>query len=152
MSNLQAFLAGATKQAADDLIAAFERLPEDKRAWSPMGDARTALDQVAECAILNGFSAIALESRSWSDEAVKSYPAEKQRVLADPASITPLLVKNTDRAIAAIATMTDDELTRTVQTSFGPMTWDKIASYPYWNMKYHEGQINYIASMLGCLD
>ncbi len=25
-------------------------------------------------------------------------------------------------------------------------------NYPYWNMTYHIGQINYIASMLGCLD
>ncbi len=31
------------------------------------------------------------------------------------------------------------------------MTVAQIASYPYWNMCYHEGQINYIASMLGCL-
>ena len=45
MSNtLQEFLATATQKAADDLDAAFLRLPEEKRAWSPDGKARTALD------------------------------------------------------------------------------------------------------------
>jgi hypothetical protein len=31
------------------------------------------------------------------------------------------------------------------------MTLANIIAYPYWNMSYHEGQVNYIASMLGCL-
>jgi hypothetical protein len=28
------------------------------------------------------------------------------------------------------------------------MTLEQIMSYPYWNMCYHEGQVNYIAAML----
>jgi hypothetical protein len=34
---------------------------------------------------------------------------------------------------------------------WGPMTVSQILGYPFWNMCYHEGQINYIASMLGTL-
>jgi hypothetical protein len=31
------------------------------------------------------------------------------------------------------------------------MTPAQMITYPHWNMTYHEGQINYIASILGCL-
>ena len=31
------------------------------------------------------------------------------------------------------------------------MTLAQVIAYPHWNMSYHEGQINYIASMLGLL-
>ncbi len=34
---------------------------------------------------------------------------------------------------------------------WGPMTVAQMITSPHWNMTYHEGQINYIASILGCL-
>jgi len=39
-----------------------------------------------------------------------------------------------------------------VQMPWGMMTLAQIISYPYWDMSYHEGQINYLASMLVCLN
>jgi len=48
MSNtLHDFLSTATQKAADDLGAAYLRIPEDKRGWSPEGKARTALEAMA---------------------------------------------------------------------------------------------------------
>ena len=35
---------------------------------------------------------------------------------------------------------------------WGPMTIGRMITYPQWNMTYHEGQINYLASLLGCLE
>lgn len=49
--HLQRFLSQAGEKAAGDLEAALRRLPEDKWAWSAGGNARTAIDQVAECAL-----------------------------------------------------------------------------------------------------
>lgn len=151
MSSLQTFLAGATKQAADDLISAFERIPTDKQAWVPMGDARTALDQMAECAVLTDITGQMVESRTWLADVASSYPGEKEKLLKEPGTIGSVLAKGTERMIAAIATVSDEELDRSIPTAFGDMTWSRIISYPYWNMSYHQGQINYIASMLGCL-
>jgi len=34
----------------------------------------------------------------------------------------------------------------------GNQSLAEVMAYPYWNMSYHQGQINYIASLLGCLD
>ena len=52
----------------------------------------------------------------------------------------------------ALRGVEDDDLTTSVTLPWGPMTMSEIIAYPHWNMSYHEGQINYIASMLGCLD
>jgi len=148
---LQTYLESATPNAAKDLIAAFMRLPEDKRAWSPMGDARTALDQIAECAILNGYVAQTLKSHKFimGDD----YVGEKKRVQEDWDALKALFEENTANAVAAIAQTPDEDLDIQVTTPWGePMKLSQIAAYPFWNMCYHEGQINYIASMLGCLE
>lgn len=151
MSSVQAFLAEATRQAADQLIAAFERIPEDKREWSPIGGARTALDQLAECAILTGVTAELVEGRAWPAESANAYMEDKSKLVQDAAAIAPLLAKNTARVVAAIGTVTDSELEQKIDTAFGPMSWQQLITYPYWNMSYHLGQINYLGSMLGCL-
>ena len=62
MSNtMQEFLATATQKQAENLIAAFERLPEDKRGWKPDEKARSASNQFAECALLAGYTAALLK-------------------------------------------------------------------------------------------
>lgn len=155
MSNpFTAFMARAIAKASDDLVAAFERIPEDKRAWSPMGDARTALDQVAECAMLNGSTADLMRSRTWPEDFdMSQYFEAKAKVVAMgwPA-IQQMLKENTAKAIAAVNELNAEDLGQAINMPWGPMTVEQIASYPYWNMCYHEGQINYIASMLGCLE
>jgi hypothetical protein len=150
--SVQQFLADSAKQAAEDLIAALDRIPEDKRAWSAMGDARTALDQVAECALLNGTSAEVIVGRAWPENFdYAAYTQEKTKLAQDLGAVKSLLEENAAKVVAAILTLSDDELGMKIQTQFGSMSWTQIASYPYWNMSYHQGQINYIAAMLGCL-
>jgi len=150
--SIQQFLADSTKQAADELLAALKRVPEDKRAWSPMGDARTALDQVAECALLNGWTADVIRDRAWPQTMdMEGYVREKARIAQNPQEIEALLEGSAAKAIEAILGLSNEELGASVETSFGSRTWLQMATYPYWNMSYHQGQVNYIASMLGCL-
>ena len=151
-NTLQAFLAEATQKAADNLKTAVERLPEDKRTWSPQGDARSALDQAAEVAILNGATAELMKTRVFaSDFDFSEFERMKAELAKDWNAVKALLDVNTPKVIAAIQATSDEELGVQVQMPWGPMTLAQIISYPYWNMSYHEGQINYIASMLGCL-
>jgi uncharacterized damage-inducible protein DinB len=151
-NTLQGFLAEATKKAAADLEAAVLRIPEEKRSWSPQGDARTALDQAAEIAILNGSVTEIIKTRKWaSDFDMGEYERMKTELAKDWNAVKALLDVNTPKVIAAIQATSDEELGVEVQMPWGPMTLAQIISYPYWNMSYHEGQINYIASMLGCL-
>jgi uncharacterized damage-inducible protein DinB len=151
-NSLQEFLTRATGKVAEDLVAALERVPADKRNWSAMGDARTALDQIAECAILNGSTADLIQTREWTMSGdFAEYERNKSELAKDEAAVKSLLSQNTAKAIAAIKDVPDSDINVEVTTPFGTMTLAQIMSYPYWNMCYHEGQINYIASMLGTL-
>jgi uncharacterized damage-inducible protein DinB len=149
---LQGFFARATAKAKDDLIAAFLRLPEDKRAWSAMGDARTALDQISECAILNGATADMIMARAWTmGSDFKEYDRKRSELSKDWNGAKALLDENTSRVIDAMGKVSDDDLSVEIEFPWAKMTLSQVIAYPYWNMCYHEGQINYIASMLGCL-
>ncbi|RYX85765.1 DinB family protein [bacterium] len=151
-NHLQNFFADAAIKASQDIITALLRLPEEKRSWSPMGDARTAIDTVAECAILSGSTARLIETRVFAESFDNAnYARIKAELSQDFEALQSLLDSNTALVAAAIRSLPDEELKAEVMMPWGPMTLEQVCSYPYWNMSYHEGQINYIASMLGCL-
>lgn len=151
-NTLQNFLATATPKAAVDLEKALLRLPEDKRNWNAMGKARSALDMVAEAAILNDVTEI-VETRTFpSDFDLEEYEYSKQELAQNWDALRSLLHENAARTVATVQTLSADDLETPIQMPWGPMTLAQIIAYPYWNMSYHEGQINFIASMLGCLD
>jgi uncharacterized damage-inducible protein DinB len=151
-NTLQQFLAGATQKAAADLEAAVLRLPEEKRGWSPAEQSRSALDQAAECAILNGGVANLIQTRVFPQGFdFAAFEKTKQELAQDWSAVKALLDENTPKAIAAIGAVSDEDLGIEIQMPWGPSTLAQIISFPYWNMSYHEGQINYIASILGCL-
>jgi hypothetical protein len=153
-STLQGFLAMSTEKAAENFMAAVQRLPEDKRAWCPMGKARTAIDQAAELAILNGSTSNLLETRKWPENFDFNDYYAKKDALAEQGwgAVKALLEENTKKVVATIKSLKTEDLDLPIDMPWGPMSVSQIAAYPYWNMSYHEGQVNYIASMLGCLD
>jgi hypothetical protein len=152
MNTLQTFLSWSIPKASADLETALGRLPEDKRAWSAGGDARNALDMVAEVAILNGVTAGTIETRSgMNDFDWAAYTRHKAALCEDYPALKTLLDANTARVVEVVSALSDEDLTVEVQMPWGAMTLAQLASYPYWNACYHEGQINFLASMLGCL-
>ncbi|MCW3059839.1 MAG: hypothetical protein JWQ02_1660, partial [Capsulimonas sp.] len=68
-------------------------------------------------------------------------------------TLEALLRTNTERFCAAVRDLPDDRLNEEVELPFTPGKFpiSFTVSYCYWNMSYHEGQINYIASILGVL-
>jgi len=152
-SSMQSFLVEATKKQAEQLEAAMKRIPEDKRDWSPMGNARSAMDQYAECAILTGSTAKLIKVRSWDNQgSMDDYFNQKNDLAKDYNGAKKLMAENLPKIAEAIESVQDKDLDVKVDMPWGPMALKDIISYPYWNMSYHEGQINYIASMLGTLE
>lgn len=152
MNTLQTFLATAIPKATADLEAALMRLPEDKRNWSAGGDARSALDMVAECAILNGTGVQAIQTRAFpADFDWAAYARQKEELVADWPALKAMLDENTARIVEVVRALSDEDLSLEVSMFQSTMTLAQLASYPYWNACYHEGQINFIAFMLGCL-
>lgn len=149
---LQAFLIQATQKAADDVQAALLNLPEDKRDWQPAETSRTALDQLAEIAILTGHTADLIATGKWTLGAdFGGFVQAKAELSKDWPGIQELLKANLAKLNAALEAVPDSELDTLIDMPWGPMKMSQIIAYPYWNMTYHEGQINYIASLLGKL-
>ncbi len=143
------YLADATDQAAEALLTAFSLVPEDKLTWQAGPTNRSALDMVAECAILNGSTAAVVEAGQWVDVDFPAYVAEKEALVSRGKEATVALLKqNTARAVGALRAMNADNFATEMETQFGPMSMGRVAGYPFWNMTYHEGQINFIAMML----
>lgn len=152
MNTLQTFLTTAIPKATGDLETALMRVPEDKRNWSAGGDARSSLDMVAEIAILNGVTANTLRTQAFPAEFdFAAYTRDKTELAQDWPSLKAMLDENTSQVVDVIRALPDEALSAEVQMPWGLMTLAQLASYPYWNACYHEGQINFIASLLGCL-
>lgn len=149
---VQEFFAVASPKAAKDLEAALHRLPQEKRNASPGGKARTPADMVAECAILNGSTAEMLKTYRFPSFDPEAYEHQRNELCADEEKLIALLHENTVRAVTAIREVPDADLGIEIAMPWGSVTVAQLISYPFWNMGYHEGQINYLAAMLGCLD
>ncbi len=149
---IQEHLADATLKAASDLTAVFLRLPEDKRDWSPDEKARTALDQFAECAILCGYTAETITTKQLADGAMENFFTDKTELKTrDWEQVHALFQANVTQVTDAIRAVSEDDMGVEIAMPWGPMTLAQMITYPHWNLTYHEGQINYIASILGCL-
>ena len=150
MSNtLQTFLADATRRSATTIVEAIMRLPEDRRNWKPAEGARSALDQLAECALNHDYTAELIKTRHWGVPEQEIYLKEKQDLVDQgQGAIEKLLAESTERVVAVILAFPDDSLSEKVVMPFGEGELSGVLAYPYWNMSYHEAQINYIGSIL----
>lgn len=146
---IQDYAARTLEKGADDLIQAALRLPEDKQEWQPLDRGRTALNQMAECAFLNGLFTTVVEQRAWSD-------LDREQMARERAALNTLdkavatLRQNTARLAAAVRATPDEALGMTIAlppSLRGSRSLAECFLLPFWNMSYHEGQINYIASV-----
>lgn len=144
----------STQRALSDLGRAALAVPEEKRTWVPMGEARSVLDQMQEIAAASGWFRLLIEGRRAPDEtgdAIREGVNEARRL----ASVEACLEKahqSTAELCRVIAEFPDEELEDEVRMPFGggmSMTYAEVLSLHWWNMVYHLGQINSIQLMLG---
>ncbi len=146
---IQTLLAEGARRAATELETALMQLPADKRNWSAGGAARSAIDMVAEVALLNGDTAdMILTKTGLANFDADELNRRKAALDDDWPALKALLDENTARVAEAINASSDEDLTFEFAMPWGAMTMTQIIEYPYWNAKYHEGQINFIASLL----
>ena len=148
-TTVQGFLADATQKAAADLITALDLIPADKRGWQPGEKSRSALNQLAECAIINGATADAITTRSApTGDFMGSFFAMLETLARDEEGARALLATNTARLIDAIRATDSADLDREIAMPWGVMTLQAVSAVPYWNLTYHQGQITYISTMI----
>ena len=144
------FLISRTERQLDMLFAAARKLPEDKLDWQPAPGARSALSQLQEIATsVDAFwEAHAKREIVWSEESMAKWQAERSKLT----NLDELEAKTREshaRLFDFICTVTPQQLREEVKMPFpGQFDLAYILTYYFYNAAYHEGQINYIASIL----
>ena len=143
---VQEFAAQAVEKGAEDLIRVALKTPADRREWEPLGRGRTALNQVVECALINGGSVTLIETHAWPAEMADGWePAVAALDTLDKA--VDSLRENTVKFAASIRATPDDILELPIPLPWKTVTLAECFLIPYWNMAYHEGQITYIQTL-----
>jgi hypothetical protein len=136
-----ATMAFLLRQSYGDLITAAEKLG-DKIAWSPNDKGRTAQDQLTECGV---FAQMIVSFASGE-------PLETMDALAakidTPEKSLALCREFSEKLASLVETQTTDQLNTVVETPFGARSMVRFLMLCYWNNGYHEGQINYIATLI----
>jgi hypothetical protein len=158
MPSIQQQAIKMTKEAVNGLFKTAGHVPADKQNdWKPMGEARSTLSQVTECALTPHFFVQLLKGESID---FASPEADAKRKQAE-AAITSIEIaeeaarKNYEMFYAVIAEIPDSALDEEHSVPWNPtekVTTADVLFFPYWNIVYHIGAINYIQLLLGDTD
>ena len=148
MPDVRTLLINLNRQGAAKLEKAARELG-DRITWRPLDKGRSALNQVVECGAINLLGAQLLEK-----QAVPPFdPAMFERTYAEndtPEKAFALLAQGTDALVKAIEAFPEEKWEEKVTLPFGggmEMSFAEVALLNYWNMTYHEGQVNYIQTL-----
>lgn len=148
---LQDFIADQTLLALDYLFVQAKEVPGDKLSWKAMGEGRTVLDQLQECA----------SAPSSYNNIIRREPKEfidTDHEMRRAAKVTWLTVEKCEaecRQRTAILLETIREIPDAALSESVMMPWGEewklsdVAMMHYWNMVYHTGQICFIQTLLG---
>jgi hypothetical protein len=147
-----------TRDAGASLFASAHAMPEDKLNWSPMGDARTALHMLQECAYYLPTLAPWLSPGEGMSErfmAVAGPAMEESKSWDTLDKVEAAYNGYVEDTLATIRAVPDDDLNREVGVPWAQgetlPAW-KVMLTLYWNLVYHLGQINYIQTLYGDKD
>lgn len=143
MSTLQAL-----RQSAESLTKLITDMG-DKAAWSPLDKGRTALNQVAECALMTGACIGIIQAKAVPAFDWEAFGKAQAELEANPEALLAALTTNTDGLIAAIEGLSAEDAATEITMPWGATyTLAGLADVNYWNNTYHEGQINYIQTLI----
>lgn len=146
-----------TQEALASLFLAARHVPEDKRDWTAMGEARSVHALLYECTLTTPFYAAAAQGKMLEFAAL--VPDAETRELWRGRSEASIDLEGME----AVAQETFAELCQTLEAILDerlsevqphPMNPNKqvttadLLFLAYWNLVYHTGQINYIQTML----
>jgi hypothetical protein len=144
-----------TRKGMESLLRAVQFVPEEKRSWVPMGDARTPLDMLAECIqmcdVFEGF----LTSDEMPQVDRAAHMAIREGLLkqcGDLAEASKMAREGASHLCDVMLAVPNERLDRDFTLPMGGGMVVKgidLLFMPYWNMTYHVGQLNYIQMLLG---
>ena len=122
-------------------------LSEENREWKPLDKGRSAVSQLAECAVINETAARVVETGIW-DVALPVMTGPQVAALDTFEKALSGLRDGTAALVCAVRAAPDADLGRVITLPWGTAKLADVFLMPLWNMSYHEGQINYIGTLL----
>lgn len=124
-------------------------VPKDKLAWSPTPTSKSALQIAAHTAVAAGNFAKLIRARNLpkGDDLTAFFDqaTAAERALTDVDEIEGLLRKNTDDVLAALDSLTPEDIELVLDSSLGwtmPMTF--LMKLPAYHVIGHTGQIDFL--------
>lgn len=147
-------MADLLEKQAEAVCRSARAIPEDKREWVPMGSARSVKAQMEELATVHIYIIPILQTGEAPviTEDQKSRIAERKMALDTFDKLIDGAIEGAGLIAAAIREVPDSKLEDVITLhSRGGVkrTMCEMVARPYWNLCYHEGQINYIQMLLG---
>ena len=139
-----------TRGQIKETFDAARELPTDRLDWKPAPEARSALDQLQELATAMEFHWDVYVTRKveWSQEKSERWQAYRSQ-FTDIDELENMAKAGAERLAAFLATFDPVDYAAPVEFPIpGEFNMADCLAYHYWNATYHNGQINYIASLL----
>ena len=147
-SALQLVAAERTRKGAIDLVQLLQAMPTERLHWKPLSRGRSAMEQVIECVLVNKKWALTLRLGAYTRVPAETVEQLQSRC-ADNSRLSQLLQETADELAVIILSLPAEQLNGRITAPFGTYSVADCCLLGYWNMVYHEGQINYIQTLYG---
>ena len=146
------FVATCKKSAVQGMeyfLRNFSFVPDDKLTWTPTPTAKSALRIAAHTALYAGRFARMIEARQLpAHDNLTAWLAQREAeelAITGRDQIEPIFRKGTEEVVAALDSLTLEEMESTLDSGFGwsvPMTW--LMNLPGVHATLHAGQIDFL--------
>ena len=154
MESLVATYKVSAVEGMEYFLRNFSHVPDERLDWSPTPTSKSAIRIAAHTAVTNGNFAKMLRERKLPGR--EEIPDHVARTEAAELAVTSrvemevLFRKNTAEVLAALDTLTSDELELSLDSGLGwsmPMT--RLMGLAGWHSTLHAGQIDYLQTCWG---
>ena len=150
MTSLAKHVIAQTEWALRDYVLAVESVPADKEKWKPTPQSRHVLDLVQECGFVNMRWAAILRAQDWVEREENDL-ADYNAANATLERAIATLRETTQEFLEVVAGVPEQSYDKVIVTPWpGPWTEVTVGGamlHAHYHLCYHEGQINYIATM-----
>ena len=145
--------AQTAKEACDYLLKTFSFVPDDKLNWSPSESARSALQQVAHCALANEFFAELIRNRPVELpvdlSGFRDFQRKMEAEFTDRQSAADRLASSTDVVVRAISDVDESLYSQSPSSPFGPQPMEFWMHLAGAHMRSHASQLDYLQTIWG---
>jgi hypothetical protein len=149
---MESLIASCKKSAVEgmeEFLKDFSFVPDAKLAWTPTPTSKSAIRIAAHTALYAGrFASMIRDRKLLQIDNLAEFLAQRnasEEAVTSRAEVESIFRKGTDEVLAALDSLTPEEIETTLDSGFGwsvPMTW--LMNLPGRHATAHAGQIDYL--------